>query len=87
LGAKRRDVLWQFLIEAAVLSGIGGILGILLGGSMGMLVRLVTPLPTTIPIWSVFLGLGFSSLVGMFFGIYPATKAARLDPIVALHYE
>jgi len=87
LGAKRRDVLWQFLIEAAVLSGVGGILGILLGGGMGMLVRLVTPLPTTIPIWSVFLGLGFSSLVGMFFGIYPATKAARLDPIVALHYE
>ena len=87
LGAKRRDVLWQFLIEATVLSGVGGILGILLGFSLGKFVGAVSPLPSVVPLWTIFLGLGFSSLVGMFFGIYPATKAARLDPIVALHYE
>jgi putative ABC transport system permease protein len=87
MGAKRRDILWQFLIEATVLSGVGGILGILLGFSLGKFVGAVSPLPSVVPLWTMFLGLGFSSLVGMFFGIYPATKAARLDPIVALHYE
>jgi putative ABC transport system permease protein len=87
LGAKRRDILWQFLSEATVLSGVGGILGILLGFSLGKFVGAVSPLPSVVPIWTIFLGLGFSSLVGMFFGIYPATKAARLDPIVALHHE
>jgi putative ABC transport system permease protein len=87
LGARRRDILWQFLIEATVLSGIGGALGILLGFSLGKLVGAVSPLPSIVPLWTMFLGLGFSSVVGMFFGIYPATKAARLDPIVALHYE
>ena len=87
LGAKRSDILWQFLIEATVLSGIGGTLGILLGFSIGKLVGVLSPLPAVVPIWTIFLGLGFSSVVGLFFGIYPATKAARLDPIVALHYE
>jgi putative ABC transport system permease protein len=87
LGAKRRDILWQFLIESAVLSGIGGTLGILLGFSLGKFVGAVSPLPSVVPVWAILLGLGFSSLVGMFFGIYPATKAARLDPIVALRYE
>jgi putative ABC transport system permease protein len=87
LGAKRRDILWQFLIEATVLSGIGGVLGILLGFSIGKMVGAVTPLPSVVPLWSVLLGLGFSSIVGMFFGIYPASKAAKLDPIESLHHE
>jgi putative ABC transport system permease protein len=87
LGAKRKDIMWQFLVESAVLSGVGGTLGILLGFSLGKLVGAVSPLPSAVPIWAILLGLGFSSLVGMFFGIYPATKAARLDPIVALHHE
>lgn len=87
LGARRRDILWQFLIEATVLSGIGGILGILLGFSLGKMVGALSPLPSIVPLWTIFLGLGFSALVGMFFGIYPATKAARLDPIEALRYE
>ncbi len=87
LGAKRKDILWQFLVESAALSGVGGTVGILLGFLLGQLVGAVSPLPSTVPLWSVLLGLGFSTAVGMFFGIYPATKAARLDPIVALRYE
>jgi len=87
LGAKRKDILWQFLVEAAALSAVGGTIGILLGFLLGKLVGSVSPLPSTVPLWSVLLGLGFSTVVGMFFGIYPATKAARLDPIVALRYE
>ena len=87
LGARRKDILWQFLTEATVLSGVGGILGILLGFSIGKLVGALSPLPAVVPIWSIFLGLGFSSMVGLFFGIYPAAKAAKLDPIVALRFE
>lgn len=87
IGARRRDVLWQFLIEAIFLGNLGGLIGIILGVLVGVLVGAVTPLPTAIPIWAVFLGLGFCSLVGIGFGVYPANKAARLDPIVALRYE
>ncbi len=87
IGAKRGDILYQFLIEAVTLSGIGGILGIGLGVGIGELVGAITPLPATIPIWTVLLGFSFSAAVGIFFGIYPASKAAKLDPIVALRYE
>ena len=87
IGAKRRDILWQFLIEAIVLSEFGGVIGILLGLGIGKLVDLVTPIPAAVPVWTVFLGLIFCSAVGLIFGVYPATKAAKLDPIVALRYE
>jgi putative ABC transport system permease protein len=87
LGAKRRDILWQFLIEAVVLSEFGGIIGIILGLAFGKFIELVTPVPTAVPVWTVFLGLIFCSGVGMVFGVYPATKAARMDPIEALRYE
>jgi len=87
LGARRRNILWQFLVEAITLSCLGGILGILLGFSLGKLVAAVSPLPASVSLWSIFLGLGFSSAVGIFFGLYPAAKAARLNPIEALHYE
>ena len=87
VGAKRKDVLWQFLIEAVVLSEFGGVIGILLGLGIGKLVEVTTPVPADVPIWTVFLGLVFCSAVGLIFVVYPATKAARLDPIVALRYE
>ncbi len=87
VGAKRSDILLQFLIEAVVLSEVGGIIGIVLGLAIGKLVEAITPLPAAVPVWTVFLGLIFCSFVGLIFGVYPATKAARLDPIVALRYE
>jgi len=87
VGARRIDILWQFMIEAIVLGNLGGALGIIFGVLVGILVGSVTPLPTAIPIWAVLLGIGFCSLVGLAFGVYPASKAARMDPIVALRYE
>jgi putative ABC transport system permease protein len=87
LGATRRQILMQFLIEAIILCEIGGVIGIAIGIGIGQLISAISPLPTVVPVWSVFLGLFFCSLVGLFFGIYPATRAARLDPIDALRYE
>ena len=87
LGARRREVLFQFLTEAAVLTSVGGVLGILLGSAIGLTVHLITGFPVSLPLWSFALGLGFSAAVGIFFGMYPAIRAARLDPIEALRYE
>ncbi len=87
IGAERKDILLQFLIEALILSGIGGIIGLGLGGGVGKLISAVTPLKATTPLWSIILALGFSSAVGLCFGIWPAAKAARLNPITALRYE
>ncbi len=87
VGAKRRDILWQFIVEAVVLSALGGLIGVGLGIGLGILIGAVTPLPAAVPVWAIFLGIGFSSMVGLFFGIYPAAKAAKLDPIVALRHE
>ena len=87
IGAHRRDIMWQFLVEAVTLSCLGGILGILIGFGLGKLISAVSPLPASVSLWSVFLGLGFSSAVGIFFGLYPAAKAARLNPIEALRFE
>jgi putative ABC transport system permease protein len=87
IGAKRRDIVTQFLIEAVILSLFGGALGILLGCALGLGVGKVTPLPTRISPASIVLGFGVSSLVGLVFGIWPATRAARQDPVEALRYE
>ena len=87
LGAKQRDVLMQFLIESASLSSVGGIFGILLGVLVGKLITVFVGFPTAVPIWAIFLGLFLASAVGIFFGVYPASKAARLDPVVALRAE
>jgi putative ABC transport system permease protein len=87
IGARRRDILGQFLLEAMVLTGLGGVLGILLGGGISYLVDKLSPLPSRVsPIW-VALAFSVSVSVGLFFGIYPAARAARLDPIEALRYE
>ena len=88
IGARRRDVIWQFLTEAIVLTGAGGVIGVLLGGGISLLINLAVPsLPSSIPLWSVVLAVGVSMSVGLFFGMYPAIKAARLDPVEALRYE
>ena len=87
IGARKRDVLWQFLIESVAISAVGGLIGIAAGFGLGKVVASISPLPATVSLWSVFLGIGFSSAVGIFFGIYPASKAARLSPIEALRYE
>ncbi len=87
LGARKREVLFQFLTEAAVLTSVGGVLGIMLGGAIGFAVHLFTGFPISLPLWSFALGLGFSATVGIVFGMYPAVRAARLDPIEALRYE
>jgi putative ABC transport system permease protein len=88
IGARRSDVIWQFLTEAIVLTGSGGVIGVLLGGSISLLIHLVVPsLPSYIPLWAVVMAVGVSMSVGLFFGMYPAIKAARLDPVEALRYE
>ena len=87
IGARRREILVQFLIEAAVLTSVGGLLGVLIGSAIGLLVNVVSGFPVSLPWWSFALGLGFSASIGIFFGMLPAWRASRLDPIEALRYE
>jgi putative ABC transport system permease protein len=87
IGARKREILAQFLIEAIVLTSVGGVIGIAFGSAIGLLVSLASGFPISLPLSSFALGLGFSASVGIFFGIVPAWRAARLDPIEALRYE
>jgi len=87
LGARRAEILFQFLMEAAFLTSVGGVLGIGLGAAFGWIVHYASGFPISMPWWSFALGLGFSASVGIFFGMFPAFKASRLDPIEALRYE
>ncbi len=87
LGARREDVLLQFLIESVTLAVAGGALGVLLGVTIAMSVTLLIGMPSSIKLWAVAAGLMVSASVGVFFGVYPARKAAKLDPIVALRFE
>jgi putative ABC transport system permease protein len=87
LGARQRDVLLQFLIERATLALVGGGLGALVGVGVGKVITLVVGFPTNAPLWVILLGLFLAGAVGIFFGVYPASKAAKLDPVVALRAE
>jgi len=87
LGARRADIMSQVLTESVTLSTFGGIVGITLGFFMAQLISRVTPLPARLELWSVALGIGITAGVGLFFGAYPASRAARLDPIEALRRE
>ncbi|MEO8370973.1 MAG: ABC transporter permease [Candidatus Solibacter sp.] len=87
VGARRRDILNQFLVESAVLSASGGVIGVLIAWIVAVLVRTFTPVPMSVPITAVFVGVTLSAVVGLFFGIYPAQQAAKLDPIEALRAE
>jgi putative ABC transport system permease protein len=87
LGARRSDIMAQMLTESVVLSVFGGIVGTILGASIATAVSALTPIPAAIEVWSVALGIGITALVGLFFGLYPAMQAARLDPIEALRRE
>ncbi|SPE29457.1 conserved membrane hypothetical protein [Acidobacteriia bacterium SbA2] len=88
IGARRSDIAWQFLLEAMSLTGAGGLLGILCGYTLSLLIRTLVPaLPSAVPLWSAIAGFMVSVSIGLFFGLWPAVKASRLDPIVALRYE
>ena len=87
VGATRREILWQFLVEAAVLTSLGGGLGLAMGGGLAAAVEAATPVPATIPLWSVVAALGMAALTGMLFGLLPALRASRLEPVVALRAE
>ncbi|HEX3560464.1 MAG TPA: ABC transporter permease [Pyrinomonadaceae bacterium] len=87
VGATRADILWQFLIEAVVLTALGGIAGLTVGEVASLLMNRYSPLPAFVPLWAILVGIGISASVGIIFGLWPAWKAARLDPIEALRYE
>jgi putative ABC transport system permease protein len=87
IGARRRDITWQFLLEAMTLTSLGGGLGIALAAAIIGIIRAATTIAATVPLWAVLVGLGVSASVGLIFGVWPAVKAARLDPVEALRYE
>jgi putative ABC transport system permease protein len=87
IGARRSDITWQFLFEAMTLTGVGGIIGILIGSGIVFLIPLVSTLKAVVPAWAVILGFSVSVSIGLIFGVWPATKAAKLNPVEALRYE
>jgi putative ABC transport system permease protein len=87
IGARRRDIMWQILTESVTLSVVGGIIGTVLGFVVAFVIAALTPLTAAVEPWSVTIGVGVTAAVGLFFGLYPAMRAARLDPIEALRRE
>jgi putative ABC transport system permease protein len=87
VGATRKEILWQFLVESTVLTLLGGVTGMALGGGSAKVVAAMTPIPATVPIWAILAALAMAIITGILFGIIPALKASRLDPIHALRFE
>jgi putative ABC transport system permease protein len=87
LGARRRDIVWQILTESVTLSTFGGLVGTFFGFVLATIISKLSPLPASVQVWSVVAGIGVTAVVGLFFGMYPAMRAARLDPIEALRRE
>ena len=87
MGARRREILWQFLLEASFLTAVGGLIGVVLGSCLGATVHYLTGFPISLPWWSFAIGLGFSAAVGIIFGIFPAVRASKLQPVEALRHE
>jgi putative ABC transport system permease protein len=87
VGARRQDILNQFLVESSMLAAIGGLMGVAISWMVALIVRSTTLVPMEIPVNAVLIGVTLSAAVGLFFGIYPARRASRLDPIVALRAE
>jgi putative ABC transport system permease protein len=87
LGATKREIMWQFLVEAATLTLVGGIVGMILGGAIAYTIGAVSPVPAYVPITSIIAALLLAAFTGILFGLYPASRAARLDPVEALRYE
>jgi len=87
LGARRRDIQWQILTESVTLSTFGGVIGTLFGFILALIIARVSPLPAAVQVWSVAIGIGITAVTGLFFGLYPAMRAAKLDPIEALRRE
>jgi putative ABC transport system permease protein len=87
VGAKSQDITWQFLLEAMTLTGMGGLIALVLANGLVLLVRVILKWPGSVPIWAAALGIAVSVGIGLVFGVWPAMKAARLDPVEALRYE
>jgi putative ABC transport system permease protein len=87
VGATRREILWQFLVEAATLTLLGGLLGILVGLGTGQVLKSVLGLKSGVPLWSAVVACGVSIGIGLTFGLYPANRASRMDPVEALRHE
>jgi len=87
IGAKRRDITWQFLLEAMTLTGAGGVLALVLVNGLVLLIRATLKWHGVVPVWAAALGITVSVSIGLIFGVWPAMKAAKLDPVEALRYE
>ena len=87
IGAKRKDITWQFLLEAMTLTGMGGIIALVLVFALVLLIRLTLDWPGVVPMWAIAAGITVSVSIGLIFGVWPAMKASKLDPVEALRYE